>query len=676
MNWMRKHTAIVIWVIVAAFGVGVVWWSVGAYIGGQSGPAQNASQAPSPSQAIALVTKGGTPLSYNYWIMPTDFNNYMQNVNSNYQNTYGQNPDPLFVEPQLELNSINTLVNQQVINYFAKNDNITVSKTDVDSQINSIVNQYKSNPQTLNYINQQYGSLQNFENFIRPQVEESLISQRVMSLVVNVTQSDVQSYYQTNKATIENTYNQAKIAHISLSSQATADKVFNLIKSGKLSFSQAAKDYSLDTTTSATGGEIGWLTMQQLGSNLGNQIFSATPGSIIGPIQTSYSWEIINVEAKKLYDNFDTVVQATSVYNTLVNDVQQQKFTQWLNNYKKQNDFSYQLEGQVLPYFKEFYSIPSTDTTKLDQFIQNMKSYIYPSGQATVNTSVDPRLLALFEMALESYKANLNKQYSAILSYHANAGSFPATYIGVPVNTLQQKLTEVQNALNSATGTNFTKFFNEQTNLQTAINFNKAFETLKAQGYTTDAQINAQYDKYNTLISQINDEMKQVLTAIYQLVPYSTVAVSKLYSLDPSNQQVALSYFQDQYNLLKPIISNPQTYQTYASQVNSMLSYVFSGLQSLSYTGQSTSIKQGALVTLISMAQDMNSPKEELTYLKQLKAVNPNYQGIDQVIAQVQTAITASSTTTSATSTFSSSSSSTPTATPAIPTNQASQFKP
>ena len=673
MNWMRKHTAIVIWVIVAAFGVGVVWWSVGAYIGGQSGPAQSAS-APSPSQAIALVTKGGTPLSYNYWIMPTDFNNYMQNVNSNYKNTYGQDPDQLFVEPQLELNTINTLVDQQIINYFAKNDNITVSKADVDNQVNSIVNQYKSNPQALNYINQQYGSLQNFENFIRPQVKESLISQKVMSLVVNVTQSDVQSYYETNKATIENTYDQVRIAHISLSSQATANKVYNLIKSGKLSFSQAAKDYSLDTTTSATGGEVGWLTMAQLGS-LSSQVFSATPGSIIGPIQTSYSWEIINVEAKKLYNNFDAVVQATSVYNTLVNDVKQQKFNQWLANYKKQNGFSYQLEGQVLPYFKEFYSIPSTDTAKLDQFIQNMKSYIYPSGQATVNTSVDPRLLALFEMALESYKTNLNQQYSAVLSYHSNVGSFPATYIGVPVSVLQQKLAEVQNSMNSATGTNFTNLFNEQTNLQSAINFNQALETLKKQGYTTDAQINAQYNKYNTLISQINDEMKQVLTAIYQLVPYSTVAVSKLYSLDPSNQQVALSYFQDQYNLLKPIISNPQTYQTYASQINSMLSYVVSGLQSLSYTGESTSIKQGALVTLISMAQDMNSPQQELTYLKQLKTVNPNYQGIDQVIAQVQNVITASSTKTSATSTFSPSSLST-NATPIIPTNQASQFKP
>jgi hypothetical protein len=441
-----------------------------------------------------------------------------------------------------------------------------------------------------------------------------------------------------------------------------------------LSFSQAAKDYSLDTTTSATGGEVGWLTMAQLGS-LSSQVFSATPGSIIGPIQTSYSWEIINVEAKKLYNNFDAVVQATSVYNTLVNDVKQQKFNQWLANYKKQNGFSYQLEGQVLPYFKEFYSIPSTDTAKLDQFIQNMKSYIYPSGQATVNTSVDPRLLALFEMALESYKTNLNQQYSAVLSYHSNVGSFPATYTGVPVSVLQQKLAEVQNSMNSATGTNFTNLFNEQTNLQSAINFNQALETLKKQGYTTDAQINAQYNKYNTLISQINDEMKQVLTAIYQLVPYSTVAVSKLYSLDPSNQQVALSYFQDQYNLLKPIISNPQTYQTYASQINSMLSYVVSGLQSLSYTGESTSIKQGALVTLISMAQDMNSPQQELTYLKQLKTVNPNYRGIDQVIAQVQNVINASSTKTSATSTFSPSSLST-NATPIIPTNQASQFKP
>ncbi|MGC8611851.1 MAG: peptidylprolyl isomerase [Athalassotoga sp.] len=670
MDWMRKHTAVVIWVIVAAFGVGVVWWSVGAYIGGQ-GATQNVNQAPSPSQAIALVTKGGTPLSYQYWIMPTDFNNYMQSVNSNYKNTYGQEPDPLFVEPQLELNAINTLVDQKIIDYFAKQSNITVSKSDVDNQVNSIVSQYKNNPQVLNYINQQYGSLQNFENYIRPQVEENLITQRVMSLVVNVTQNDVQNYYETNKATIENTYDQVKIAHISLSSEATAQKVVNLIKSGALTFNEAAKEYSLDTTTSASGGEVGWLTRHQVESALGSGIFSATPGSVIGPIQTNYSWEIVKVEAKKLYDNFDSVVQATSIYNTLVNDVKQQKFNEWLANYKNQNKFSYQLEGQVLPYFKEYYSIPATDTSKLEQFIQNMKSYIYPSNQATVNTSVDARLLALFVTALEQYKSDLNKQYAPVLSYHANKGSFPATYVGVPVDVLQKQLNEVQNSLNTATGTKFTKLFNEQTDLQTAINFNKAVQALNKEGYTTDEQINAQYDKYTNLISQINDQLKQVLTAIYQLVPYSTVAVSKLYSLDPSNQKVALSYFENQYNLLKPIISNPQTYQMYASQINPMFSYVVSGLQSLSYTAQSTSIKQGALITLISIAQDLNSPQQELTYLKQLKAINPNYQGIDQVIAQVESMITPKSTYTKAATVSTAS----PVATNLIPSPQATQFK-
>jgi peptidyl-prolyl cis-trans isomerase D len=644
MNWMRKHTAVVIWVIVAAFGVGVVWWSVGAYIGGNQGSGAQPSQAPSPSQAIALVTKNGTPLSYTYWIMPTDFQNYMQGVYANYKNSYGQDPDQLFVQPQLELNGIKTLVDQEIVDYFAKSDNITVSKSSVDAQVSSIVNQYQSNPQALNYINQQYGSMQNFESFIRPQVQQSLISQKVMDLVSNVTQNDVKNYYETNKATIENTYDQLKIAHISLSSQATAQIVVSLIKSNKLTFTQAAKEYSLDTTSAASGGDIGWLTRKQLEPIFGSSIFNAATGSVIGPIQTQYSWEIIKIEGKKVYDNFDSVVQATPVYNPILNDVKQQKFNDWLNNYKTQNNFSYQLEGQVLPYFREFYSIPSTDTTRLVQFIQNMKSYIYPTGESTVNTSVDPRLLALFETALESYKRDLTSQYAPVVSYNSNKGSFPASYVGVPLTTLQQKLAEVQNSMNNATGTTFSKLFNEQTNIQSAINYDNALSKLNALGYKTDEQIMTAYDQYNKNVSSINDEIKQVLQAIYQVAPYSTVAVSKLYSIDPSNKTVALSYFEDQYKLLQPIISNAQTYQMYSSQVTPMLSYVVSGLQSLSYSAPSTSLKRGALVTLISIAQDMGNLQSELTYLQQLKNVDPTYQGIDQVIAQVKSAITASST--------------------------------
>ncbi len=676
MNWMRKHTAAVIWIIVIAFGVGVVWWSVGAYIGGGSAGASAPSQALSSSQAIAIVTKDGTPLSYTYWVMPTEFQNYMQGVYSNYKNTYGQDPDQLFTEPQLELNGVVDLVDQKIVDYFAEANKVSVSNSEVNNQINSIVTQYQSNPQVINYINQQYGSLQNFENFIRPQVEQSLIAQKVSAMVSNVTQNDVKSYYETNKATIENTYDQIKLAHIALSSQATAQEVAGLIKSGQLTFAQAAKNYSLDTTSAASGGEVGWLTKKQIQPIFGNGLFSATPGSIIGPIQTQYSWEIVKVEGTKLYDTFDALTQATSIYNTILKQVQQQKFDQWLSNYKKQNNFSYQLEGQVLPYFKEFYSIPATDTAKLTQFIQNMKSYIYPSGESTVNTSVDPRLLALFEMSLENYKKSLDTQYAPILSYHTSAGSFPATYIGVPLATLDQNLTNVQNALNTATGTKFTKLFNEQTDLQSAINYAKAIQQLNSMGYTTATQINVAYNEYNNKVSTIQKEMEQVLQAIYAVAPYSTTAVSKLYNLDPSNKTVALSYFQDQYKMLKPVISNPQTYQMYSSQITPMLSYLVSGLQSISYTAPSTSLKQGALVTLISIAQDMDNLTEQLAYLKQLKAVNPSYQGIDQVIAQVENAISATSTPTTKASPISTPAFSTSTSTAASITSQATQFKP
>jgi hypothetical protein len=166
---------------------------------------------------------------------------------------------------------------------------------------------------------------------------------------------------------------------------------------------------------------------------------------------------------------------------------------------------------------------------------------------------------------LESYKSDLTSQYAPVVSYNSNKGSFPASYVGVPLTTLQQKLAEVQNSMNNATGTTFSKLFNEQTNIQSAINYDNALSKLNALGYKTDEQIMTAYDQYNKNVSSINDEIKQVLQAIYQVAPYSTVAVSKLYSIDPSNKTVALSYFEDQYKLLQPIISNAQTYQMYSS---------------------------------------------------------------------------------------------------------------
>ncbi len=637
MNWMqkmRKHALLIVWIIVITFVAGIAGWSIAAYMGGSR--VQQNTYKPSESQAVAVLTKDGTPLSYKYWIMPNDLQNYLQNLIANYKKYYGKEPDSLFELPRMKVDAIKELANQKVVDYFADTNGIKASDNEVKSQLQSLVKQYTENSQTKAYIINKYGSIQNFEKSIEPSVRQNLVSQKVISLVANVTEADVKKYYEAHKTEIENQYDEVKAAHILLTSKATADKVLNMIKEKKLTFAEAAKKYSKDPGSAKKGGELGWFTRNQMVKPFSDAAFAAKVGQIVGPIQSQYGWHIIDVQAKKLYDDFNAVKAATSVYNTLLNSVKNKKFYDWLKEYKAKEKLSYKIEGDVLPYVQQFYSIPATDTARIEQFVENLNAYVYPTKGATVNISIDPRLLALYETALEAYKKDLQSQNTELESYHYNYSTNAATYETWSATALQDKLETVSKEMDKATGTTFSKLFNEKVELQKALNFVQAKNKLEKEGYKTTKQIETAYKNYEAKINEISRKIKQVLEALYKVAPYSADVVTKLYKVEPSNKKVALQYFQNQYKLLEPILSDQQTFKTYSSQLVPYLGYIKSGLESIEYTAPSTTIKQGALVTLISMSEKMKNYTEELKYLKDLKQINPKYPGIDAVIKQIE----------------------------------------
>ncbi len=642
---MKKHALLIVWIIVITFVAGIAGWSIAAYMGGSR--AQNKAYKPSPSQAVAILTKDGTPLSYKYWIMPNDLQNYVQSLISNYKTYYGKEPDSLFELPKMQVDAIKQLADQKVVNYFANTNNISVENSEVNSQLAALVKQYTSNPQTKSYIINKYGSIKNFENAIKPNVRQNLITQKVINLVANVTENDVKKYYEEHKKEIENQYDEVKASHILVSSEATADKILKMIKDKKITFYNAAKKYSKDTGSATNGGELGWFTRTQMVKPFAEAAFNAKVGEIVGPVQSQYGWHLIDVEGKKLYNNFNAVKSATPIYNTLLNEVKNQKFYAWLKKYKKDEHISYKIEGDVLPYVEKFYSIPATDTARIKRFIDEMSAYVYPTKNATVNLSIDPRLLALYETALETYKSDLQSQNTDLESYYVNSPSTSSTYVNLSSNELESKLREVSKEMDKATGTAFSKLFNEKLDLQRALNFVMAKEKLEKEGYKTQEQIQQAYQKYQANLKDISNKIKEVLEALYRVAPYSADVVTKLYKVDPSNKKVALQYFQNQYKLLEPMISNKETFKMYSSQLTPYLAYVKSGLESIEYTSNSTTIKQGALVTLISMSEKMKNYTDELKYLKQLKEVNPKYPGINDVIKQIEGLISKSSTPTS-----------------------------
>jgi parvulin-like peptidyl-prolyl isomerase len=87
---------------------------------------------------------------------------------------------------------------------------------------------------------------------------------------------------------------QVHAEHILVATQDLATQLFDQIKGGA-SFEELARTNSTDATTSATGGDLGWITRGQMDPAFENAAFALQPGEISQPVQTPYGWHVIKV---------------------------------------------------------------------------------------------------------------------------------------------------------------------------------------------------------------------------------------------------------------------------------------------------------------------------------------------------------------------------------------------
>ena len=70
--------------------------------------------------------------------------------------------------------------------------------------------------------------------------------------------------------------------------------IFKQLQAG-VSFDELAKQYSADRATAVNGGDVGWFTRERMVPEFAAAVFKATPGAVIGPVQTQFGLHIIKV---------------------------------------------------------------------------------------------------------------------------------------------------------------------------------------------------------------------------------------------------------------------------------------------------------------------------------------------------------------------------------------------
>lgn len=260
--------------------------------------------------------------------------------------------DPSTVRSQV----IDYYVTQEITRQAAEQEGITIDSSRVDEELNSMKSNYDSDQawqealSTAGVTEEQY----------RESIEEGLLEQDLQAKVVTDEQrtvSDDQLLETLNM--YASMFDGAKrSSHILFASgdEATAQEVLDRINSGELSFEDAVSEYSTDTGSAESGGDVGWDCLTTFVEPYTAALEGLSKGQISGLVTSDYGIHII-----KVTDEFYTDGTATSVdefpqeirdyvYGIVESQNSSSAYSDWITSFKEQAEIVINDMPENVPY--------------------------------------------------------------------------------------------------------------------------------------------------------------------------------------------------------------------------------------------------------------------------------------------------------------------------------------
>lgn len=150
---------------------------------------------------------------------------------------------------------------------------------------------------------------------------------------VNVTDAEVEEYYNANKARFigEESVN---ASHILVESESQALEILGKIKSGGISFEEAAAQHST-CPSKANGGNLGDFGRGQMVPEFDSAVFAMEVGEITDtPVQTQFGYHLIKLNAKNPAKEIPLAEIAGDIKEALLSEKRRTAYEKKINQLK------------------------------------------------------------------------------------------------------------------------------------------------------------------------------------------------------------------------------------------------------------------------------------------------------------------------------------------------------
>ncbi|MGI9554043.1 MAG: foldase protein PrsA [Thermodesulfobacteriota bacterium] len=244
-------------------------------------------------------------------------------------------------EPGSDYKFLEQIIDKTVIEQEAKKAGIVVTDAEVEQTLKELKSQYKLNENEMEKaLKKQNLTEAGFRNQWKFQLLTQKLIQAKVKGNVAVTDQEVEEHYkQTYGDDLNNGGgSEYRIAHILILNDSSAAKqkateIADKAKAGE-DFSTLAKEYSQDTMSAASGGDLGYFNKGDLVESLEFAIQDIKVNEIVGPVESPGGYHIIKVLDRKDSKSGMSQQYSNEIRANLYNKKAEEMLKEYLANIK------------------------------------------------------------------------------------------------------------------------------------------------------------------------------------------------------------------------------------------------------------------------------------------------------------------------------------------------------
>ncbi|WP_235991891.1 peptidylprolyl isomerase [Metabacillus schmidteae] len=236
-----------------------------------------------------------------------------------------------FVEQNGEA-ALDTLMTKNLINQEVEKENIKVTDKEIDAELQELIDSY-GGEETFE---QQLAASGLTQDDIKEDIEVNLKIEKLIEPQIDITEEEMQTYFDENKDSFAQA-KQVKASHILVEDEDTAKEVKDKLDKGE-DFAELAKEYSTDTASAESGGDLGFFGEGAMVAEFEEEAFSLKVDEISDPVKTEHGYHIIKVTEIQEAAEANFEKSKEEIRGILLDEKMATEYPTWLEEKQKEYD--------------------------------------------------------------------------------------------------------------------------------------------------------------------------------------------------------------------------------------------------------------------------------------------------------------------------------------------------